>query len=111
MVSEAITPRLARLNGLNQRVILNLPMLPRVLVLRVVAAPHHSAAEARPKVNPRVAHIQTWLAFVTVWLRRRFQCFEMVADWCGQLKLSRSSSPILAGAARSDGSPDVRLGL
>src|SRR6266851_7048855 len=91
-------------------------VLGRVLVLRRVATPDMAADLAEPQVNPRVAHLQTFLAALRLWsripdqlemrtdLRDGHRCSLLPLSGCGcqlvgSLKLpviqSRIESPLL----------------
>ena len=55
LVHVAPQPVLVRLERLDQRVVVGMEVLGRVLVLRLVATPHVAAREAEPEVHPGVA--------------------------------------------------------
>src|SRR5215213_2211986 len=62
LVYVAPDPILARLEGLNERVLRGVEVPGGVLVLGAVATPYVAADEALPEMHPRVTHLEALLA-------------------------------------------------
>src|SRR5688572_15399806 len=59
-------PRLAGLGGADQGVLGGAIVFGRVFVLRRIAATHVTALQAKPKVDPAVAHLHALLTYVFI---------------------------------------------
>jgi hypothetical protein len=79
-VHVAPTPVFARLDGLNDGMFCPVKMLCGVLVLGRIAASDVAADEAHPKVDPRVAYLQTFLAAIRAGLDF-FDFLDMLASF------------------------------
>ena len=67
-------PIFARLERFDDRVIRFVEVFCRVLVLRGVAATHVTTRHTEPQMNPRITHLQTFLASAGV----RFDVLNLV---------------------------------
>jgi hypothetical protein len=81
LVSKAKTPEFAGLDRLNEWMLVNLPVCPSVMVLRLVAAAHRTALQTGAQVHPHITHRYALVADIGLWLGGRRQLLDVMARW------------------------------